>query len=77
MFMLRTNNPVVPGSKWGCNDGRRFRVLGLAEIDDHIWVHYILEGTTEPQEYSCYLESFLVRFTPLPESYQPVRPYKF
>lgn len=77
MFMSQTNDSVIPGSTWGCYDGRKFRVLGLIEIDNHVWVHYILEDATTPKEFSCYIESFLSRFRQLPEPYQPYNPYKF
>lgn len=60
---------VKEGSKWSSNDGKVFHVLHVMELEGHIWVHYILE-TTDPsvtKEFSCYEESFLSRFKPLPE----------
>lgn len=58
------------GSKWSGNDNNVFHVLHTIEIDGQTWVHYIKETkkeTNEVREYSCFLESFLQRFNPLPE----------
>jgi hypothetical protein len=58
------------GSKWVGHERDTFHVLHTIELDGHTWVHYIKETTKETneiREYSCYLESFLARFTPLPE----------
>lgn len=55
------------GSKWTGGGGDRFHVLNTIELDGHVWVHYIKENTSEPREYSCYVESFLERFRELPE----------
>jgi len=59
------------GSKWyGTHRNDVFHILHTIELDGHIWVHYIKETkqeTNEVREFSCYLESFLSRFTPLPE----------
>lgn len=58
------------GSKWAGNDRDVFHILHTIELDGHTWVHYIKETkkeTSEVREYSCYLESFLQRFKPLPE----------
>ena len=53
---------VKEGSKWTSTEDS-FVVLHTVEIDDHIWVHYRKENNE--REYSCYLESFLERFTPV------------
>ena len=61
---------VKEGSKWtGTGDNNKFRVIHVIEIDGHTWIHYIKENALEEsnREYSCYLESFLQRFRPLPE----------
>ena len=59
------------GSKWSGTDCKDvFHVLHTIELEGHTWVHYIKETkkeTNEAREYSCYLESFLQRFRPLPE----------
>jgi hypothetical protein len=60
---------IKQGSKWSGGD-KAFIVLHIVEQDGHTWVHYRSEkpgvsGT--PQEYSCYQESFVARFKPLPE----------
>jgi hypothetical protein len=61
---------VKEGSKWASTgDNNKFHVIHVIEIEGHTWVHYIKENAPEDsnREYSCYLESFLQRFRPLPE----------
>ena len=60
---------VKEGSKWWSTDGKIFHVLSVVELEGHTWVHYILETNDQHvnKEFSCYQESFLSRFTPLPE----------
>lgn len=59
-------NTPEDGSRWAGNGRDIFRVLNTVELTDHTWVHYIKENTdADPREYSCYLESFLQRFTPI------------
>lgn len=63
---------VEAGTLWGSSDGKKFRVISVTEINDHIWVYYREDrgwSVPEPQcrEYSCYVESFLERFSKLPE----------
>jgi hypothetical protein len=58
------------GSKWSGTGQDIFHVLHTIELEGHTWVHYIKEthkDTNEVREFSCYLESFLSRFNPLPE----------
>lgn len=47
------------GSVWESVDAR-FVVIGVIKVDEHIWVHYRNQKTS--QEYSCYEESFKNRF---------------
>ena len=54
------------GSKWGSVD-KTFVVIGVVEQLGHIWIHYREDIGPEPKEYSCYMESFVSRFRPLPE----------
>lgn len=62
---------IKVGSRWeGVNT--QFRVLAVVEAGGHTWVHYredlgIKVPVLECREYSCYQESFLARFRPLPE----------
>ncbi len=56
-----------PGTKWWAGDGKVFHVINRIELEGHIWIHYIKEDKENSQEYSCYEESFLSRFSPLPE----------
>jgi hypothetical protein len=62
---------VKVGSKWSSTD-KQFCVISVTEVDGHTWVHYredlgIRVPVKECKEYSCYQESFLLRFRPLPE----------
>jgi hypothetical protein len=57
---------IKEGSRWWSGDNKRFVVLHIVEQDGHTWVHYRDESAA-PKEYSCYVESFLDRFSPLPE----------
>ena len=62
---------IKVGSRWEGVD-TQFRVLAVVEADGHTWVHYredlgIKVPVLECREYSCYQESFLLRFRPLPE----------
>lgn len=62
---------VKEGSVWRSTDDKRFRVISVVEAEGHIWIHYRLEkcnpNISECQEWSCYRESFVSRFTPTPE----------
>ena len=55
---------VKLGSKWVGNGNEKFHVLDVIELEGHTWVHYIKENAPQDttREYSCYLESFLLRF---------------
>ena len=54
------------GSKWCGADSRKiFCVIYTKEIEDHMWIYYREQDTGT--EYSCYMESFLLRFTECPE----------
>ena len=55
---------VKVGSKWVGNGDNIFRVIHVIELEGHTWIHYIKENAPEDstREYSCYLESFLLRF---------------
>jgi len=50
------------GSRWATIT-ETFVVLHTIELNGHIWIHYRLESSD--REYSCYVESFLERFTPV------------
>jgi len=54
------------GSKWSGADSRKiFCVIYTKEIENHMWIYY--REQESGNEYSCYLESFLQRFTEMPE----------
>ena len=60
---------VKEGSKWLGNANDKFHVIHVVEVEGNTWVHYIKENAPEDEirEYSCYQESFLSRFRPIPE----------
>jgi hypothetical protein len=58
---------VKEGTKWGSADGKVFHVIHRVEVDGKIWIHYEQDNCKECREFSCYEESFLLRFTQLPE----------
>ena len=62
---------VKSGSLWASTDSKKFRVIDVADVDGHTWVHYKNEvqgwDQSSANEYSCYLESFVSRFRILPE----------
>jgi hypothetical protein len=60
---------IKSGSRWWASNGEQFVVLATPTIDGNDWVYYRAEKlkNEEVREYSCYKESFLSRFSPLPE----------
>lgn len=63
---------VKEGSVWEGSEGKKFRVLSVTEVDGHTWVHYredkgIKVPAIQCKEYSCYIESFELRFRSIPE----------
>lgn len=60
---------IKNGSRWSGSDGKVFVVIGTMIVDGKDWVYYRSEKTSDhlPKEFSCYEESFLTRFNPLPE----------
>jgi hypothetical protein len=59
---------IKQGSRWtGSDHNKKFIVLAEVHLDDGIWIHYRDEAGDPPREYSCYKDSFLSRFTTLPE----------
>lgn len=55
------------GSTWWSNDGKKFHVMAVIELEGHVWVHYEQDNVKAPREFSCYLESFLSRYTEIPK----------
>ncbi len=59
---------IKVGSRWAGGGYRQvFIVLSVVYTNDEIWVYYRDDHGDPPREYSCYKDSFLARFTPLPE----------
>ena len=60
---------VKVGSRWTSTDTRRvFHVIHVVDVDGKTWVHYEEDNCNECREYSCWLESFLGRFTEITNS---------
>lgn len=52
-------------SRWADTQGNRFQIIHVITDDaGHEWVHYRRERDAE--EFSCWTESFLQRFTSVP-----------
>lgn len=58
---------IKEGSRWWSTDGKIFHVIHRVEVDGKIWIHYEQDNCKECREFSCYEESFLSRFSPMPE----------
>lgn len=60
---------VKQGSRWSSSDGKVFVVINRTNLEGKDWIYYRTEQPVDylPAEFSCYEESFLTRFTPLPE----------
>ena len=58
---------VKVGSIWKDKDCNTFRVINIVNVKGNDWVYYRKEKSStdqENREFSCYLESFVSRFTP-------------
>jgi len=57
------------GTRWSSNDGKVFIVISTTVVENKDWVYYRSEKAVDnmPKEFSCYKESFVSRFFPLPE----------
>ena len=58
---------IKTGTRWASDDGKTFHVVHRVELNGHTWIHYEQDNCDECREFSCYEESFLERFRPLPE----------
>ena len=60
---------VKQGSRWSGSNGRIFVVINRTTLEGKDWIYYRTEQPVDhlPAEFSCYEESFLSRFTPIPE----------
>ena len=63
---MGNTNPEL-NTRWSDGQGGTYRVVGIYEITDHTWVHYIKDEEESATEYSCYVESFLARFIKIPK----------
>jgi hypothetical protein len=55
---------VLPGSRWKGGEDF-FQVIEVVPLEDHIWVYYRRER--DNLEFSCWIDSFLGRFTSTPQ----------
>jgi len=60
---------IKNGSRWVGTEGRVFVVINRTNLEGKDWIYYRSEQPVDhlPEEFSCYEESFLGRFTLLPE----------
>ena len=60
---------IKNGSRWSGAENTTFIVIGSMVLEGNEWIYYRAEKPKDhmPEEFSCYKESFLSRFTPLPE----------
>ena len=60
---------IKNGSRWSSADGTVFIVIGTMLLEGKEWVYYRAEKPKDhmPEEFSCYQESFVGRFSPMPE----------
>jgi len=57
---------VKAGTLWTGADRNKFMVISVVEVEGNTWVYYRDDGVLdEPREYSCYADSFIIRFTPV------------
>jgi hypothetical protein len=56
---------VKEGTRWFNSDGNVFHVMSVVEVDGHIWVHYRQDDINECRTFSCWLDSFIYRFSPI------------
>lgn len=54
---------VTANSRWLSSDRKQFVVIHvITDEAGHTWVHYREDSRSNNTEYSCYEESFLLRF---------------
>lgn len=57
---------VKEGTRWSSSDGNVFHVMSVVECQDgHVWVHYEQDNIKESRTFSCWIDSFVGRFTPI------------
>ncbi len=61
---MKTYTQTRQHARYGDAQGHEFQ-LDRVTTDQDPWAHY--HNTKTQQEYSCRLEAFLARFSPLPE----------
>ena len=56
---------VKEGTRWSSSEGKVFHVMSVVEVDGHTWVHYEQDDIPESRTFSCWIESFQARFSPV------------
>jgi hypothetical protein len=56
---------VKEGTRWSSSDGNVFHVINVIEVNGHTWVHYEQDDVPECRLFSCWIESFVSRFSPV------------
>lgn len=57
------------GSHWIDKSGKLYHIIHVVEVNGKMWVHYEEDGCDECHEYSCWVDSFLDRFTETSKQY--------
>lgn len=56
---------VKEGTRWSSSEGNVFHVMSVVEVDGQTWVHYEQDNVSECRTFSCWIESFISRFSPI------------
>jgi hypothetical protein len=57
---------VKEGTRWASSDGNVFHVMSVVQCPDgHTWVHYEQDNIGESRTFSCWVDSFTLRFIPI------------
>lgn len=56
---------IKEGTRWSSSDGNVFHVMSVVEVDGHTWVYYEQDDVPESRTFSCWVESFRARFSPV------------
>lgn len=62
MIATKQREPYI-GQLWSATDFKEFKITDLTVTEDDAWVDYV--NTQTGQAYSCRLEAFRARFSPM------------
>ena len=60
---IRSNQMVKEGSVWVGREQDEFVVIHRITLEGNVWIHYRQNNKDNNNEYSCYEEAFVQRFT--------------